>query len=46
VALPQVAAGEIELRRQLHRQVGGLGALQDAMHVAGGTPEQSGPLAP
>jgi hypothetical protein len=29
----------IELGRQLDRQVGGLGALQDAVDVGGGTPE-------
>jgi hypothetical protein len=38
---PQVD-GEIELCRQLHRQVGGVGALQDVVHVAGGTPQQVG----
>src|SRR6266481_5920644 len=32
--------GEIKLRRQLHRQVGRLSALQNLMHVAGRAPEQ------
>src|SRR5947208_7972604 len=33
---------QIELGRQLDRKVGRLGALQDAVHVAGGAPEQVG----
>ena len=38
---------QIELGWQLDRQVGGLGALQDAVHIAGGAPEQvAGTLAP
>jgi hypothetical protein len=30
---------EVEFSRLLHRQVGGLGALQNLMHVAGCAPE-------
>src|SRR5207249_5010758 len=29
-----------EPRRLLHRQVGGLGALEDLIHIGGGTPER------
>src|SRR5262249_21737084 len=33
---------EVEFDRLFHRQVGGVGALQNLMHVAGGLPEQVG----
>ena len=33
---------ELELRRLLHGQVGGLGAFQNLVHVSGGAPVQVG----
>src|SRR5262249_44653375 len=33
---------EVELRGLLHRQIGGLGALDDLVHVAGGATKQLG----
>src|SRR5262252_6226971 len=33
---------QLEFDRLLHREVGGLGALQNLMHVAGRAPEQVG----
>src|SRR5439155_5461463 len=33
---------ELKLRRLFHRKVGGLGSLQDFVHVGGGTAEQVG----
>jgi hypothetical protein len=34
--------GQLEFDRLLHREVGGLGALQNLVHVSGGAPEQVG----